>query len=234
MPSPSPWGVSRLTVNRWRQALDVARCNAGTTQRHRDNIPLVISAASNRVGLERAHAPTARHKAEATKRERGTIPGKRLWTEEQIGWMGQLTDAAIAQRVGCHPRTVEKERKRHHIPTLPSSQYTEGFEQVDTAKLRARLLELGLTQQQLADRYGCAHSVINAIYSGAKTRVTVATLKKLARPALRAQRFARLNRPRCSRARTGGIKPLAPIVSGARRLCARLTSGVSGGGERRF
>lgn len=175
------WGVSRLTVNRWRQALDVARCNAGTTQRHRDNVPLVISAASNRVGLERAHAPAARRKAEATKRERGTIPGKRLWTEEQIGWMGQLTDAAIAQRVGCHPRTVEKERNRRHIPRGAASQYTEGFEQIDTAKLRARLLELGLTQRQLADRYGCAHSVINNIHRGAKTRVTIATLKKLAR-----------------------------------------------------
>lgn len=172
------WGVSRATVYAWRKVLDVARTNAGTAQRYRDNVPLVISAASNRLGLERAHAPAARCKAEATKRARGTIPGKRVWTDEQIGWMGEMTDAATARRVGCHPRTVE--RNRRNIPHFAFTRYTKGFEQIDTDKLRARLLELDVNQVQLAEIYGCSFSVINAIHCGRKKRVTTETLKKLA------------------------------------------------------
>ena len=175
------WGVSRATVYSWRKTLGVARANVGTMQRWRNNAPLVIGD-SHLVGLARSHAPAARLKAEATKRERGiTPPNKRLWTQEQIGWMGQITDVAIARRVGCHPTTVERERRRHGIAPLPSACNVEGFEQISPDKLRARLLDMGLTQSQLAQRCGCAHSAINRLHRGAKTRITAATLKKIAR-----------------------------------------------------
>ena len=174
------WGVSRFSVHKWRKSLGVERANAGTSARWRGNIKSVISPAQNQAGLERAHARTTRVKAEATRRARGTT-GKRIWTEEQIAWMGQLTDAEIASRAGCDQRTVEKERHRRAIPRLPPSQYTTGFAQVDTARLRARLVELGINQVQLAQRYGCTFPVINAIHQGKKTRVTDETLNKLAR-----------------------------------------------------
>lgn len=174
------WGVSRATVHAWRKTLEVARNNAGTRQRWRDNAPLVIGD-SHRIGLEHARAPIARLKAEASKRARGTTPNKRIWTQEQIDWMGQITDVIIAQRVGCHPTTVERERRRHNIPPLAAASYVEGFEQISPDKLRARLMEVGLKQSQLAQRCGCAHSAINRLHRGAQTRITAATLKKIAR-----------------------------------------------------
>lgn len=174
------WGVSGVSVSKWRNSLEVERANAGAVARWTSNIKSVISTAQNKVGLERAHALATRVKAEATKRARGTT-GKRIWTREQIAWMGQLTDTEIASRIGCHRKTVEKERHHRDIPRLASARYTSGFTRIDTARVQARLIELGIDQVQLARRYGCSFPVINAIHRGKKTRVTTETLDKLAR-----------------------------------------------------
>ena len=171
------WGVSRVSVHKWRQTLEVERVNAGTTARWARNLPDVISEAQLESGAQLAHAHETRVKSEATKRRNGTT--RQQWTPQQIAQMGVLSDAVIAQSAGCEARTVERERRRRGIICQGAGGKGQGEQLLDGARVQARRWELKLTQSQVGARFGCGHCRISHLENGRKP-VTQETVDKLA------------------------------------------------------
>ena len=172
------WGVSRDRVTKWRQCLDVGRNNEGSQARHRAIVSRVISAAQNRAGLRRAHSIPVRIKAEATRQARA-VPSAR-WTPEIVALMGVATDVEIGLRVGCHALIVGTERRRRGIlATSRSGRFDLLL--LDGQKLRSHRYALGLTQSQVAARYGCKNGHVHRCEKGGIRPVSPETLDKFAR-----------------------------------------------------
>ena len=172
------WGVSRITVHHWRAALEVERLTPGTAARYKQNEP-AISAQIDWEPVARAlHTPQAIAKADKTRRANAI--GHRKWSEEEVAWMGQLSDAEIAQRLDCNKLTVANERNRRGIAgrfvgcsaDLPT---------INPAKVRAQRLALGLTQREVGARLGKGARRVAYLESSLSTRVKPETLEQLAK-----------------------------------------------------
>jgi hypothetical protein len=83
------WGVSEPTVCKWRRALGVGRMDAEGSRR------LIHNAALGGLNARRKHAP---HEV-------------RLWTDEELAWLGRLADDEIAQRTGRTVKAVATMRR---------------------------------------------------------------------------------------------------------------------------
>lgn len=172
------WRVSPDRVTKWRHCLDVGRNNEGSKARHRAIVTRVISPAQNAAGLERAHSIPTRIKAEATRQAR-TPPCPR-WTPAIVALMGVATDVEIGVRIGCHATIVGTERRRRGIAATSRSGRFDLL-RLDGQKLRQRRYALGLTQFDVATRYGCNNAHISIYERHGIQPVTPETLEKFAR-----------------------------------------------------
>ena len=175
------WGTWGPTVSAWRKALGVKRMNAGTYARWQENISASISPQQHLEGLRRAHEPEAIALANEVRRAHGHLGCRHEWSAEEVGWLGVLTDQQVAERLGCNKLTVAKERRRREIPTTGPIGHGSNLLPLDSAKVRARRLALGLTQLEAAARMGRGDKRIAQLESGQTARVQKQTLSDLAR-----------------------------------------------------
>lgn len=177
------WGVSRQTVHIWRRLLGVVETNAGTHSRWQSNIAEVISPPQANRGLAKAHAPDARLRAEATKRERGHVSNRRVWTPEEIALLGTCLDTDLARALDIDTRSVANERRRLGI-VAARHRRERGAQAnratLEGAKLKMRRLEKGWSQTQLGALVGCQAARISHLENIPRTRVENQTLEKLA------------------------------------------------------
>lgn len=144
-------------------------------------MPAVISHEQHLEGLRRAHEPEAIQLAHEARRAHGHLGSRHDWSEEEIGWLGVLTDKEVGQRLGCNKLTVAKERRRRGIATTGPIGHGPDLLPIDNQAVRALRLALGLTQPEVAARIGRGAERIKQLESGETARVKVETMKALAR-----------------------------------------------------
>ena len=175
------WGVWPPQVSKWRQVLGVERSNPGTVARSSRNFPVSIPLERHLAGLKLAREPAAILRADKSRRAHGHLGNQHPWSAEEIGWLGVLTDKQVAERLGCNKLTVARERRRRGIATTGPIGYGSNLLPLDSARLRARRLALGLTQPAVAERIGRGARRIAQLESGETARVKPTTLDALAR-----------------------------------------------------
>ncbi len=171
------WGVSRNSVRDWRAALGVGPITQGTAARHKQNKPAICAGIDYEAISRICHTPEKTEKARLTRLANGHK--KRQWSAEEVAWMGQLSDAEIAERLGCNKLTVARERNRRGI----AGRFTgcsADLPPVDPSKIRARRLALGLTQQEVGARMGKAKDRVIQLEAAISKRAKPETLEHLA------------------------------------------------------
>ena len=175
------WGTWGPTVSTWRKALNVKRVTIGTSARWSENFNIVISPEQQREGLKRAHEPEFIRLANVTRGAHGHLGNQHDWSEEEIGWLGVLTDKEVAERLDCNKLTVARERRRRGIASTGPIGYGAGLLPFDGAKMRVRRLILNLTQPEVAARIGRSTGRVTFLESGLAPRVKPQTLEDIAR-----------------------------------------------------
>ena len=175
------WGTWAPTVSAWRKALGVGRTTRGTSARWSENFNTVITPEQQRVGLKRAHEPEFIQLANRTRRAHGNLGNQHDWSEEEVAWLGVLTDKEVAERLDCNKLTVARERRRRGIATTGTTGHATGLLPFDGAKMRARRLALGLTQPDVAARIERCAGRVSYLESGLAVRVKPQTLEAITR-----------------------------------------------------
>jgi len=176
------WSVSAATVSRWRAALGVEEFNEGTLQLFRAWTPEKITKERLRLAVHNAHSPAARAKVARTWTERGSHPHCKPWLPQEEALLGTMPDAALARQLGLAPHTVAVRRRGRGIAAFHQKlwqQRSETLVQQTPEKLRARREELGLTQEQVAQRAGTTPDYYSRLERGLH-RVRPQTLARLA------------------------------------------------------
>lgn len=171
------WGVSRQTAHEWRAALDVERITRGTMNRFKQNETAITAQTDWEAVSQIIHTPELFEKARQTRNHNAI--GKRQWSEEEVAWMGQITDAEIARRLKCNKLTVAMERRRRGIAGTFIG-CNVNWPLIDPAKIRTRRLALGLTQRELGARMDKGEKRVAQLESGLTARVKPDTLCQLA------------------------------------------------------
>jgi DNA-binding Xre family transcriptional regulator len=177
------WGVTWMTVSHWRAALGVPRWSEGSKARGKQLAPISLTEAVQAQGRA-ALSPEVMERAVTTRRARGGY-GEKPWSEEEIALLGTMLDSELSLRIGRPRRTIAVERNRRGIPSpferghLP--QYQRRGVAIDGARVRARRLELGLLQNEVASRAGWDGARLSSIERGRIPRLEAASLQKLAR-----------------------------------------------------
>jgi DNA-binding Xre family transcriptional regulator len=180
------WGVSDVTVNKWRRALEVKRVNEGTERLHCDYKPETLTDEVVARGLEKAHSLGARLKAQQTRRERGTQPNLKPWTHKEEKLLGTMPDGEVAKRLQRAVANVGIHRRKLGIPAhgqKASASALSGRDMVVLApdNLKARRLALGLTQKEIGRRAPLHLLMYSALETGTRRRVLRQTLHKAAK-----------------------------------------------------
>lgn len=176
------WGVNILTVSHWRAALGVPTWSEGSRARIRQLAPYSLTEEVRAQGRA-ALSPEVMSRVVATRRAQDDY-GEKPWSAEEIALLGTLLDAELARKIGRPRRSIAVERNRRGIASLFESggrpQLRCESLAVDGAKIRARRLELGLLQIEVARRLGCKSARLSGIEVGRIPRLESATLEKLA------------------------------------------------------
>lgn len=173
------WGVWGPMVSVWRRVLKVKRMNAGTYARWQENISASISPQQHLEGLQRAHQPEAIALANEVRRAHGHIGSRHEWSEEEVSWLGVLTDQQVGKRLSLNKLTVAKERRRREIPTTGPIGHGSNLLPLNSEAVRARRLALGLTQPEVAARIGRGRERVKQLESGETARVKTETMEAL-------------------------------------------------------
>jgi ribosome-binding protein aMBF1 (putative translation factor) len=91
--------------------------------------------------------------------------------------MRDMSQRAVSP-IGTHAADAAQRRRRRDPDYRAAQKRLAPYEGIARFVIQRRV-ELGLTQEQLADRMGTSHSAISRIESG-QHRTTVATLERLA------------------------------------------------------
>lgn len=177
------WGVTVLTVSHWRAALGVPKWSEGSRARVKQLASVSLTEAVRARG-HAALSPAVMVRVVETRRARSGY-GEKPWSEEEIALLGTMLDSQLSLRLGRPRRAIAVERNRRgipspfegaHLPQLKRQSVT-----IDGAKVRARRLELGLLQNEVARRVGWGGARLSSIERGRTPRLEAVSLQRLAR-----------------------------------------------------
>lgn len=182
------WGVSGMTVSKWRRILGVEKWNPGT---HRVFVNyLGKSLTSENRARGRAIQTPEKQIEWGRKRSEEGRTRKRQWKPKEEKMLGTMPDVEVARRLGCSAQTVSTRRRELGIPTFLSSpgvaaslaSRADGATLIySPAKLRSRRLELGLFQTRIAAQCGwSAPTRYQRLESGVQTRAEKHVLERVA------------------------------------------------------
>ena len=175
------WGISSTTVTIWRKQLEAKPFNAGSTARYNALLPLKFTPEAVERGRLLTKDVRSHARVQDKRKRDGTRADKWIWTPDQIALMGVLTDEEIGAQIGCHPVTVGIERRRRGIASIQYGAASSDLQSLDGALVRARRLELRLSQEVIGARVGVIRTRISHLENGRSEKVTEQTISALAR-----------------------------------------------------
>lgn len=159
------WGAGSFCVTQWRKLAGIHRFNQGDRARKQSNAPQPF---------------TPERDTESTGDARVADGFKTIWTPDRVAQMGVLKDREIAAQIGCLAATVGIERRRRGIKPQQRRGTRPVLPTLDGDRVRARRLELGLSQRALALRLSYDGSRISSLERGGSPNVKPHLLDKLA------------------------------------------------------
>jgi transcriptional regulator with XRE-family HTH domain len=180
------WGVGKITVSKWRKALNVPVTNEGTRRLHHDWRYENITPEQAALGRRISNTPEMRAKTMRKKKERGNFSKPRKeWTPEMIALLGTMPDRQVAEIIGRQHTEIGVWRRKFGIPAydLQRSQASlkgKSLVVVSARSLRTRRFALGVSQRVIAERAGLQDTYYGRLERGLLSRIRRPTLERLA------------------------------------------------------